>query len=39
VGERVLLALWQAHRRFLCTSLFGRALCAGLGIPVGECGP
>jgi len=34
LGEQALLALWQAHRRFVCTSLFGRALCEGLGIPV-----
>jgi ABC-type transporter Mla MlaB component len=33
-GEQALLALWQAHRRFVCTSLFARALCEGLGIPV-----
>ena len=38
MGEQVLLALWQARRRFVCTSLFGRALCAGLGIPVEEGG-
>ena len=37
-GEKALLALWQAHRRFVCTSLFGRALCAGLGIPLEEGG-
>ena len=33
-GEQVLLSLWQAHRRFLCTSLFARTLCEHLGIPV-----
>lgn len=33
-GERALLSLWQAHRHFVCTSLFARALCEGLGIPV-----
>jgi hypothetical protein len=33
-GERALLALWRAHRRFLGTSVFARALCEGLGIPV-----
>jgi hypothetical protein len=33
-GEQALLALWQAHRHFVCTSLFAHALCAGLGIPV-----
>jgi hypothetical protein len=37
-GEQALLTLWQAHRRFVCSSLFGRALCAGLGIPVEEGG-
>ena len=37
-GEQALLTLWQAHRLFVCTSLFGRALCAGLGIPVEEGG-
>jgi hypothetical protein len=36
-GERALLALWQAHRHFVGTSLFARALCSGLGIPVEEC--
>ena len=34
VGERALLSLWQAHRRFVCTSLFARTLCGRLGIPV-----
>ena len=33
-GEQALVALWRAHRRFSCTSLFARALCEGLGIPV-----
>jgi hypothetical protein len=37
-GEQALLTLWQARRRFVCTSLFGRALCEGLGIPVEEGG-
>lgn len=36
VGEQALLTLWRAHRHFVCTSLFARALCAGLGIPVEE---
>ena len=35
-GEQALPALWQEHRRFVCTSLFARALCEGLGIPVEE---
>ncbi len=35
-GEQALLALWRDHRRFVCTSLFARALCEGLGIPVEE---
>ena len=33
-GEQALLALWRAHRRFVCTSLFPHALCQGLGIPL-----
>ena len=33
-GEHALLSLWQAHRRFLCTSPFARTLCEHLGIPV-----
>lgn len=33
-GEQALLTLWQAHRRFVCTSIFARALCDRLGIPV-----
>ena len=33
-GEQALLALSQARRRSVCTSLFARALCEGLGIPV-----
>ena len=37
-GEQALLTLWQEHRRFICTSLFARALCAGLGIPVEKGG-
>ena len=37
-GERALLTLWQSHRHFVGTSLFARALCAGLEIPVEECG-
>ena len=37
-GERALQVLWEAHRRFVGTSLFARALCAGLGIPVEEFG-
>ena len=37
-GEQALLALWQAHRLLVGTSLFPRALCAGLGIPVEEGG-
>jgi len=35
-GEQALLALWRDHRRFVCTSVFARALCEGLGIPVEE---
>ena len=33
-GEQALLALWQAHRRLVCTSPFARTLCEHLGIPV-----
>ncbi|MGO8736331.1 MAG: hypothetical protein ACLQVM_26460 [Terriglobia bacterium] len=33
-GEQSLLALWQAHRRLVCTSVFARALCESMGIPV-----
>ena len=33
-GENALLCLWQAHRLFRCTSLFARAICERLGIPV-----
>ena len=33
-GGQALLSLWRDHRRFVCTSLFARALCEGLGIPV-----
>jgi hypothetical protein len=36
IGEQALLALWQARRRFICTSIFARALCEGLGIPIEE---
>jgi len=32
-GEQALLALWQAHRRLVCTSPFARAVCDHLGIP------
>jgi len=35
-GEQALLTLWRDHRRFVCTSVFARALCEGLGIPVEE---
>lgn len=35
-GAQALLALWHAHRRLVCTSLFARVLCEGLGIPVEE---
>jgi hypothetical protein len=33
-GEQALLDLAKAQRRFVCTSPFAQALCAGLGIPV-----
>lgn len=33
-GEQVLLSLWRAHRRFLCTSPFARTLCECLRIPL-----
>ena len=33
-GEKALLPLSRAHRHFVCTSLFARALCEGLRIPV-----
>ena len=35
-GEQALLALWKAHRCFICTSPFARTLCEHLGIPVEE---
>jgi hypothetical protein len=38
VGEQVLLTFWKAHRRFVCNSIFARALCERLGIPVEEDG-
>ena len=38
-GERALQVLWEAHRRFVAHSVFGHALCLGLGIPVEECDP
>jgi hypothetical protein len=33
-GEEALLALWEAHGHFYCTSPFARALCTRLGIHI-----
>jgi len=37
-GEQALLALWQAHRRLVCSSPFARTLCERLGIPAERSG-